>query len=64
MPTNFYKKGTITFGGHIKTLRIAVNVGQRELARILGISPSYLNDIENNKRFPPRKEIIKKSQTF
>jgi phosphoenolpyruvate phosphomutase len=49
-----------TFGSHIKTLRAARNIGQRELARNTGISASYLNDIENNKRLPPRKEIIKK----
>ncbi len=48
-----------TFGSHVKTLRAARNIGQRELARNIGISPSYLNDIENNKRLPPRKEIIK-----
>ena len=49
-----------TFGSHIKTLRTARNIGQRELARNIGVSPSYLNDIENNKRLAPRKEIIKK----
>jgi len=49
-----------TFGNHIKTLRTARNIGQREMARLVGVFPSYLNDIENNKRFPPRKEIIKK----
>ncbi len=48
-----------TFGSYIKNLRIARNIGQRELARIINISPSYLNDIENNKRDAPRKEIIK-----
>ncbi|MGB2845099.1 MAG: helix-turn-helix domain-containing protein [Candidatus Aminicenantaceae bacterium] len=51
---------TNTFGSHIKTLRTARNIGQRELARAIGISPSYLNDIENNKRAAPSKEIIKK----
>lgn len=49
-----------TFGDYIKTLRAARNIGQRELARILEISPSYLNDIENNNRDAPRKEVIKK----
>jgi len=49
-----------TFGNHIKTLRATRNIGQREMARLVGISAPYLNDIENNKRFPPRKEIIKK----
>jgi len=48
-----------TFGNHIKTLRTARNIGQRELARAIGISPSYLNDIESNKRFPPSKTVIK-----
>ena len=49
-----------TFGDHIKTLRTARKIGQRELARTVGVSPSYLNDIESNKRPAPRKEIIKK----
>lgn len=52
-------KGT-TFGSYIKTLRMSRNIGQRELARIIDISASYLNDIENNNRDAPRKEIIKK----
>jgi choline kinase/DNA-binding XRE family transcriptional regulator len=49
-----------TFGDHIKTLRTVRKIGQRELARMIGVSPSYLNDIESNKRPAPRKEIIKK----
>jgi len=52
--------GTNTFGNHVKTIRTARNIGQREMARAIGISPSYLNDIENNKRAAPSKEIIKK----
>lgn len=49
-----------TFGGYIKTLRAARNIGQREMARIIDVSPSYLNDIENNKRNAPSKQVIKK----
>jgi len=52
--------GNQTFGKYIKNLRLARNIGQREMARVVEISPSYLNDIENNKRDAPRKEIIKK----
>jgi len=48
-----------TFGGHIRILRTTRQIGQRELARMIGVSPSYLNDIESNKRTAPRKEIIK-----
>jgi len=33
-------------------------IGQRELARALKVSPSYLNDIEKNKRVAPRVEAI------
>ena len=33
-------------------------MGQRELARRIGISASYLNDIEKGKRSAPRGELI------
>lgn len=45
------------FGSHIRALRIKKGIGQRELARELGISASYLNDIEKNNRVAPRSEI-------
>jgi phosphoenolpyruvate phosphomutase len=47
-----------TFGEFIRGLREERSIGQRQLARVLGISPSYLNDIEKNKRLAPRTEII------
>jgi transcriptional regulator with XRE-family HTH domain len=49
-----------TFGSFIRELRIKNNLGQRGLAKEIGIAPSYLNDIEKNKRAAPRNEIIKK----
>ena len=49
-----------TFGSYIRSLRIRNNIGQRELANLIGISPSYLNDIEKNKRTAPRVDIIDK----
>ena len=49
----------ITFGSHIRELRIEKNIGQRELAKKIGIAPSYLNDIEKNKRSAPKPKIIK-----
>ena len=57
---HFNMRKATSFGDYIKTLRVSRNIGQRELARIIDISPSYLNDIENNNRDAPRKEIIKK----
>ena len=49
-----------TFGSYIRSLRIRNNIGQRELANLIGVAPSYLNDIEKNKRTAPRVDIIDK----
>ena len=49
-----------TFGSYIRRLRIKNNIGQRELAKKIGVAPSYLNDIEKNKRTAPRIDLIKK----
>lgn len=46
------------FGGYIRALRLSRNIGQRELARQLSMAPSYLNDIEYNRRKPPGKKTI------
>ena len=48
-----------TFGGYIRNLRIKQNIGQRELARLIDVSASYLNDIEKDKRAAPRSELVK-----
>ena len=39
-----------SFGLHIRTLRLSLNIGQRKLAEKIGIAPSYLNDIEKEKK--------------
>ena len=49
-----------TFGSHIRELRIKQNIGQRELAKKVGVAPSYLNDMEKGKRAAPKTEIVKK----
>jgi phosphoenolpyruvate phosphomutase len=49
-----------TFGSYIRKLRIKNGIGQRELAKKIGVAPSYLNDIEKDKRTAPKKELIKK----
>ena len=49
-----------TFGSYIRKLRIKNDIGQRELAKKIGVAPSYLNDMEKNKRTAPRTELIKK----
>ena len=49
-----------TFGSYIRVLRTDLKIGQRELAKKISIAPSYLNDIEKNKRAAPKTAIIKK----
>ena len=58
MTENSSFKGT--FGSYIRNLRIKNNIGQRELAKKIGVAASYLNDMEKNKRTAPRTNIIKK----
>ena len=48
------------FGSYIRRLRMKNDIGQRELAKKIGMAPSYLNDIEKDKRTAPRIELIKK----
>ena len=49
-----------TFGSYIRELRIDNDIGQRELAKKIGVAPSYLNDMEKGKRSAPKNSIIKK----
>ena len=50
----------VTFGSYIRKLRIENEIGQRELAKKIDIAPSYLNDIEKEKRAAPKYIVIKK----
>ena len=49
-----------TFGSYIRKLRIKNDIGQRELAKKISVAPSYLNDMEKDKRAAPKNELIKK----
>jgi len=48
-----------SFGEIIRDLRVAQDLGLRETATKVGISPAYLSRIERDKESPPRPEIIK-----
>lgn len=48
-----------TFGETIRDLRAAQDLGLRETASKVGVSPAYLSRIERGKERPPRAEIIK-----
>jgi len=47
------------FGETIRDLRSAQDLGLRETAGLVGISPAYLSRIERGKERPPSPEIIK-----
>jgi len=48
-----------SFGDTIRDLRVAQDLGLRETAAKIGISPAYLSRIERGKEKPPRPEVIK-----
>ena len=39
------------FGSYIRRLRMKNDIGQRELAKKIGVAPSYLNDIEKKQTY-------------
>lgn len=47
------------FGETLRDLRMAQDLGLRETAFKVGISPAYLSRIERGKESPPRPEVIK-----
>ena len=49
-----------SFGSFVREIRLDLGIGQRELAKKIGIAASYLNDIEKEKRTAPKPNIIKK----
>lgn len=52
------------FGEVIRELRTAQEIGLRELAQKIGISPAYLSRIERGRELPPKDETIKKLAKF
>lgn len=47
------------FGETLRDLRVAQDLGLRETAEKVGISPAYLSRIERGKERPPRPDVIK-----
>ena len=58
-----FNKKLNKFGTFIRELRLKKGIGQRNLAKKIGIAASYLNDIEKNKRAAPKINIINKLST-
>ena len=47
------------FGIYIKEKRMEKEIGLREMAELIDISPSYFNDIEKGRRNPPNLSKLK-----
>ncbi len=54
----------VLIGERIKTLRISRKLSQKELARILQVSPAAVCNIETDTRQPSLSMLIKLSNTF
>jgi len=48
----------VTFGQMIKILREKCGISLRKASVKIGISPTYLSDLENDKRYPPVGEVL------
>ena len=47
-----------TFGGLVRRLRLDAGIGLRELAKMIGKSPSYMSEIESGRVPPPSAPMI------
>ena len=60
----FFETMQNNFGTYVRAARLSLGIGQRELARKLDVSPSYLNDIEHSKRPAPSGLFLDKIVTI
>ncbi|WP_322354451.1 helix-turn-helix transcriptional regulator [Dehalococcoides sp.] len=53
-----------TLGDRVRDTRIQQEKSLRQLAKDLNVTPSYLSDIENNRRVPAEAVLLKISQVL
>src|SRR5579859_2716572 len=51
-------------GDLLRDARVAADLSLRDLAKKLGITPSYISDIENNRRVPSEDVLRQLAETF
>jgi transcriptional regulator with XRE-family HTH domain len=54
-----FKKGD-SFGALVRREREAKEIGLREMAKLIGISPTYLSKVERNELPPPAEERVRR----
>jgi transcriptional regulator with XRE-family HTH domain len=53
-----------TFGETLKKERVGKKVTLRELGTKVGVSVSYISDIEHGRKNPPNLEVVRKMEDF
>jgi transcriptional regulator with XRE-family HTH domain len=48
-----------TFGALVRRERAAKEIGLREMAKMIGVSPTYLSKIERDEFLPPAEDKVK-----
>jgi HTH-type transcriptional regulator, competence development regulator len=49
-----------SFGGLVRRERVAKEIGLREMAKKIGVSPTYLSKIERDEFDPPAEDKVRK----
>src|SRR5699024_3487330 len=57
---NMAAKQQKTFGETLREMRLAKNVSLRKFAEKVGVSPTYLSQVEQNNADPPTAERVQK----
>src|SRR3954468_4006635 len=51
--------GKENFGGFVRREREAREIGLREMAKMIGVSPTYLSKVERDEFAPPAEDKVK-----
>jgi transcriptional regulator with XRE-family HTH domain len=58
------KRGKEKFGAFIRREREAKDIGLREMAKKVGVSPTYLSKVERDEFAPPAEDKVRKIAEF
>jgi transcriptional regulator with XRE-family HTH domain len=53
------RAGSAKFGEFIRRERLAREIGLREMAKMIGVSPTYLSKVERDEFAPPTEEKVR-----
>src|SRR5215472_4562193 len=53
-------RGREKFGAFVRRERVAKEIGLREMAKMIGVSPTYLSKIERDEFAPPAEDKVQK----